>query len=468
MNRCVLLSARCAAICVLVAVVADPGLASQAAGSAGQTVKYSALVSGGKLPYGKSVTITGTLDDLKCGSEAVSKKLNVTGITASYLGESGTPPTGTVDGQNWTASLGQLPADTAINLQVKITGTIAPALRGVILDKLAASGDFARDIEVFFQMTRNEGTSGVELETERLMQSLGGASGTLTKIVQSELPCVAAVDVTTAATTAFRKNLDSFANLNHADQQDLMAEGSAIRGVTPQTPPSEVYSLLKGLKTDADYQAAGVSGSSHITVARGAAGKYTADYETVMNNLGLTVVSESSVGVILDNPSSTADLNKYAGFDVGVNYVPRINELRQFDMVHVYPFGPVELGAGGLFTKDWKATYSLAAGVSIGDFSGNASSRIKWENAFVYGLGIRINKYFRVAVGGMVYRDAASNRLLNEGFIGPSIDVTALPGLKQIFSSSSGSSTSSKGSGSTSNPSGTTRSQGAQNGTETK
>jgi len=108
-------------------------------------------------------------------------------------------------------------------------------------------------------------------------------------------------------------------------------------------------------------------------------------------------------------------------------------------MVNVYPFGPVDLDTNGMALVNWKSRFSIALGMSLGDLSTSAKSRIKGDNAFVYGLGYRINKYFRVSVGGMTYRDAGSgNGLLNELFIGPSIDLTALPGLKQIFASASG------------------------------
>jgi hypothetical protein len=291
-------------------------------------------------------------------------------------------------------------------------------------------------------MTRGEGPSGITLETNRLMQSLSGNDGALRQIFQRRLPCVAAADVTAAATAELTKNLGTFVNVFNADLKDLSAPGSAIKGTSPETPLAQIYQRLKTLSTDDDYKKAGLDTPAHIESARSVVSKFIEDYENMTRNLGLEVVSQSSVGVLLDSQSSTADLNKYAGFDVGVNYVPRIDELRRFYVMHVYPFGPVELSGGGLFTGNWRASFSIAVGLSTGDFSGNANSRVKGENAFVYGLGIRLNKFFRLSVGGMIYRDALGNRLLNEAFIGPSIDITALPGLKQVFSSSSGTSTS--------------------------
>jgi len=147
------------------------------------------------------------------------------------------------------------------------------------------------------------------------------------------------------------------------------------------------------------------------------------------------VIAQLNQGVQLSQSSTTQDVNKYAGFDVGALYAPRISELREFNMVHIYPWGPVELDTSGKipFTNRW----SLALGASIGDLSSNGKSRVKSDKAFVYGVGFRINKYFRVTAGGMLYRDTVGNRLLNEGFIGPSVDITAFSALKQIFASSS-------------------------------
>jgi hypothetical protein len=96
----------------------------------------------------------------------------------------------------------------------------------------------------------------------------------------------------------------------------------------------------------------------------------------------------------------------------------------------------VDLDTNGLAAiKGWKSRFSIALGASIGDISANSGSRVKNDKAFVYGVGYRINKYFRVSAGGAVFRDTKTFDLHNEAFIGPSIDLTALPGLKQIFAS---------------------------------
>ena len=136
----------------------------------------------------------------------------------------------------------------------------------------------------------------------------------------------------------------------------------------------------------------------------------------------------------MERTVDTTDLKSTQGFDVGVVYVPRVDELRQFFTINIYPSGPVELDTQGLLAGGWRKRFSITLGVSVGDFSGKESSRIKSNHAFVYGVGWRINKYFRFSVGAMLFREASpQNGLLHETFVGSSVDITALPGLRQIF-----------------------------------
>jgi hypothetical protein len=150
----------------------------------------------------------------------------------------------------------------------------------------------------------------------------------------------------------------------------------------------------------------------------------------------------ASLAVGSDEASDVVcDLQKYAGFDVGALYSFRLSELRSFAVLNIYFLGPAEFKPGGLLQG--RQRISLAFGVAIKDISGSTKSKISGENAFVYGLGYRLNKYFRVNVGGMLYRanlpggsnstGGANGTLRQEFFIGPSIDVTALSGLQSIF-----------------------------------
>lgn len=259
-----------------------------------QTVHYSDLLKGGKLPYGKNVTLIGNTSDLKCGPAPITDLLSIAGISA-YAGQTTPNATGTISGNKWTVPLGQLPPGTAINLTLRVTGKIAGGASSVMIDRSPCMGPL-----------------------------LG----------------------------ALRSNL------------------------VPTAPAS----------------------------------------------------AEMNVATV------TADLQKYAGFDAGAVYVPRLNELRDSLTAHIYLFGPVDLDPNGVANVNWKNRLSIAIGATRGEISANANSRIANNQAYLYGVGFRLNKYFRVSAGGLLYRDAKpGSGLLNELFIGPSIDLTALPGLKQIF-----------------------------------
>jgi hypothetical protein len=408
-----------------------------------QTVKYSALATGTKLPYGKNVTITGDLSDLKCGTQQkIVDFLNISAISVSYLGQTSAAATATVTGTSLSVSLGSLPADTAVNLQFKITGKMTAAVQNNVMPALVESDQFRRALDAFFQLTVNQPSSVVNDEAARLLRSVSDSSGALTKALQSQLSCVSITDVTAAAVAGLQKNLPSLVNLNQR-LADLKAR--KLDGLNDSMTVSEASDFITGhLKKDADYQRGGAAlAGEMLKAAKASVDAFSQDCQAVRNAFAFDLVAQLNQAVLIDLASATTDLQKYAGFDVGAAYVPRINELREFFMINIYPWGPVGLDTQGLISKDWEGRFSLAVGFSLADLSSNAHSRVKGESAFMYGLGYRINKYFRLNVGGVMYRDAgAGNGLLNEFSIGPSIDLSALPGLKQLFASASGGGTS--------------------------
>jgi hypothetical protein len=422
-----------------IATAAQPATSQKKNGTSGsQTTQYTSIANGGKLSYGKSVTLTGQTSDLKCGSQAISGLIDISGISASFLGQTSAPSTGTINGTTWTAPLGSLPADATINLQLKITGKLSDAAAVEVTNELLGDARFLSAVNGFFAATNETAKEGskdqpsriitsamANQEAQMVLDSISAKNGALTQILGRLLPsCAVVTDVTTVALIGLRAHEPALLNLPNrvADLRD------SLPSLDPSASPADAYEFVQTLKIDPKDPNA----SEKTDTAK----YYKRDYEAILGAFKVDVVAQLSQGVELTQVTDTADLNKYAGFDAGAMYVPRINELRQFDMVHIYPFGPVELDTNG--GVPMKARWSIALGASIGDLSSNGKSRIKSDKAFVYGVGFRINKYFRVSAGGMVYRDAIGNGLLNELFIGPSIDITALPGLKQIFSSSSG------------------------------
>lgn len=170
-----------------------------------------------------------------------------------------------------------------------------------------------------------------------------------------------------------------------------------------------------------------------------------------MEPLRLSVKASVDVSASVIESALVQDLQKYAGFDAGVLYAPRLDEMRSFLTLNIYPMGPVSLTPEGTEVGKWHWLWerlSLTFGYSVGDISGgdDSKTKIRGENAFVYGLGVRLNKYFRVTMGGLVYRTDKidgvagnlTNKLRHELMVGPSVDLTALPGLKTIFASATG------------------------------
>ena len=419
----------------------SPAKKEKKATTSGNTVKYADLVSGGKLPYGGNVTLTGQLGELQCGSKPISDVLNITAISVSYLGQTSQPTAGAITGNSWTASLGSLPADTAINLQLKIMGNIKDVKRSEIVSDLFADSAFLRNIKEFAAQSTNGAATTFNDAAGQVLTNISGKTGSLTTILESMLPsCAVVTDVTTAAVAGLRADKALIPLLSAPtrfhDVRTLL-KNLKLDGFDPNMSPQDMRKFVQGLVSSGKYTKDG--GQPLTKDDRDSVDQifklFTDSYDPVVAAFGGDVIAQLSQGVQLSQSSTTQDLNKYAGFDVGALYVPRISELREFNMVHIYPWGPVELDTSGkiLFLERW----SIAVGASFGDLSSNGSSRVKSDKAFVYGLGFRINKYFRVTAGGLVYRDAVGNRLLNEGFIGPSVDITALSALKQIFASSS-------------------------------
>jgi hypothetical protein len=90
-----------------------------------------------------------------------------------------------------------------------------------------------------------------------------------------------------------------------------------------------------------------------------------------------------------------------------------------------------------LTTSFFQQRFSLTIGVAVGDLSGQANSQIKANNAFLAGFGFRLNKYVRLTAGDALFRNKVSDKINHAFFIGPSIDLTVLGTLKNVFGKAS-------------------------------
>ena len=135
-----------------------------------------------------------------------------------------------------------------------------------------------------------------------------------------------------------------------------------------------------------------------------------------------------------DMPTDSTSIEKYAGFDIGAMHLPAIDELRGFYTVNIY-FGAVGETPEPFFSKDVLKRLSLVAGGSFKDISGASQSKIKGHNAFLIGLGLRMNKLFRINAGFSFYRSSdpsAESSLKRAFYRGISIDISQFPILKSI------------------------------------
>src|ERR1017187_1872528 len=192
-----------------------------------QTTQYTSIANGGKLPYGKSVTLAGQTSDLKCGSQAISDVIDISGISASYLGQTSTPSTGTINGTAWTAPLGSLPADATINLQLKITGKLSDAAAVEVTNELLGDARFLSAVNGFFAATNETAKEGskdqpsriitsamANQEAQMVLDSISAKNGALTQILGRLLPsCAVVTDVTTVALIGLRAHEPALLNL---------------------------------------------------------------------------------------------------------------------------------------------------------------------------------------------------------------------------------------------------------------
>lgn len=143
------------------------------------------------------------------------------------------------------------------------------------------------------------------------------------------------------------------------------------------------------------------------------------------------VSASATVSTELSVPAQVQDLQRYAGIDIAALYAPVIDELRQFILVSIY-FGPVDDSPSPSF---WKAgRWSLSVGMETGDLGGGGDAVIKDGKAYAVGLGFRLNKYFRLGAGSLIYRSSSNDELDRTGYMAISMDLTGFKVLQGLVS----------------------------------
>ncbi len=411
------------------------------------------------LPYGEPFNITGATTEVQLAGGSLDSLLTAQTVSGDYTvsdGTKGSIPSAAVTGTNWTANIGKLPADSSVTINFQFTGTPSAGVQEAAASQMFADPAYQAAVSQFVKSAQGKASAAQMGAATLLAQA---ATDVLTGVLARKgLTPKDPAGLKTSLAAAMTADMEPIFNLGeeYGDLQNPAVRVPEVIGMDPNDKSFAALSIqqLQARFTDKskppNYTKLGpnLSGPVQTQVER-----FVLTYTNAMAGLegvlkAAAFTGSSSLAVGNDSQSDVvSDLKKYAGFDVGALYSYRLSELRSFAMAHIY-FGPVQLktdapppkpGAG-----EWlRQRTSLAFGIALKDISGASNSKITSEDAFIYGLGFRLNKYFRISAGGMLYRttlpavagtsNAANGTLRQEFFIGPSIDVTALSALQSIF-----------------------------------
>lgn len=436
------------------------GKSSQSTSSKDGVVSYADLKSKSvSVPYGSAFTIKGDISDVQLSGGTLGSLLAVQTVSGEYTSSDGTKgsiPSSAVSGTSWTATIGKLAADTSVTISFQFTGTPAISVQEAAISEMFADPAYQAGVSQFVKAAQGK-ASAAQVSSASLLA--GAATDVLVSVLTRKgLTPKSTADLKSSLVTALSANMGPVFNLGE-ECEELQRDNNvaSVLGLDVKDLTSLTVLLLYDRLTDAskplDF---GQLDPTDVPQYAKQFDTFKRTYQNAMAGLKASLASAafsgtSSLAIGNDQESAVvSDLKKYAGFDVGALYAYRLNELRSFAMVHIY-FGPIQLktdappGQPGRW--EWmRQRVSLTFGIALKDISGSSKSKIASENAFVYGLGFRLNKYFRLSAGGMMYRatlptvngssSPSNGTLRHEFFVGPSIDVTALPALQTIFAKS--------------------------------
>ncbi len=421
------------------------------------TVAYPDLKSKKvSVPYGEPFTVTGDTKDVQLSGGALVDLMQAQSVAGNYStgdGNKGDIPSAAITGTTWQAAIGKLNADTSVTINFQFTGILSSKVQEDVLSAMVADPAYQAAVGHFVAAAQGR-PSAVQMQAATLLAQ--AATDVFTAILNGKgLTPKDPAGLKTTLGAAMPANIEPIFNLN-ASLAELRNPSFHYDRLVDMPPaqfealsPEQLSEKLKGV---ADFsRTGGDAAQTKLSVERFLT-TYKNDVAVINTALKAAIfIGTSALAVGNDQQSDiVSDLKKYAGFDVGALYAYRLSELRSFAMVHIY-FGPVQLKTDAPPSDPGKAGWlkqrlSLTFGVALKDLSGSSKSKVSSENAFAYGVGFRLNKYFRLSAGGLLYRTTlpaangstspASGTLRQEFFVGPSIDVTALPALQSIFAKS--------------------------------
>jgi hypothetical protein len=409
------------------------------------------------LPYGQPFTITGHTEDVQLPGGALKDLMTVTSVSGDYAdsdGTNGTISASGVTGTSWQVTIGKLAADTSVTINFRFAGTLSDSQQEAALVTMLNDPAYQAALSKF--KDASEKKASTEQMAAAAQMAPAAADALIAALGQNGLTPKDTAALKTALTPAILGNFEPIYNLpsklsivrNLGTQVAVLINLDSV--AFSKLSDQDLYNQLKAVKDFSKLP------TQQDTKTKDAIQKAVQDFVATFESAGtamaglkaaaFTGTSSLTVGQVTQT-NDVSDLQEYAGFDVGAMYSYRLSELRSFAIVNIY-LGPVQSSTDAQPPKPgkvewWRQRVSLAFGMALKDLSGSSSSKVTSQNAFAYGVGFRLNKYFRLSAGGLLYRTTlpavngvtspANGTLRNEIFVGPSIDITAWSALKSIF-----------------------------------
>jgi hypothetical protein len=415
------------------------------------------------LPYGESFVLTGSTGDVTVtgASQTLDKLLTLQTVSGAYTvtpdATTGAIAPVSSSGPNWTVTIGKLAPDSSVTFNIQFTGTPAAAGIEAAANEMFSDPEYQAALAAFRTAALGKAAPAQMAAASLLAQA---ATDVLTaRLAKDGLtpkdPAALKAALSSTVTTNFEPLYNVLALGQRLQKDAFIATLLGMKSADIQALSMEDFAAK--FKTPPDYTKITLPNPAAATAlqdsVKGEVNEFLGEYNVVVPALqaalkAVMFTGSASLAVGTDSASDVAcDLLKYAGFDVGALYSFRLSELRSFAIIHIY-FGPIQmkttpLAAQSSLGEALRQRVSLAFGIALKDISGSTNSKISGENAFVYGIGFRVNKYFRITAGGLLYRttlpvvtgtsNITNGTLRNEIFVGPSIDLTALPALESIL-----------------------------------
>ena len=402
-----------------------------------------------RLPAGEAITLQGDLGDVKAEQIAGYKSdpvlngksladlvdVSMLKLTYKIAGLEARESNGTVASGKWSVGLDPLPENGTVTLALAFGGS--PTLEVV------------REAQA-----RVFGLEGLDFSTaktdEERRKLAGEFMGEAAEVVKNALPAWMHAGVKQEEVAGLVGVLDTLSHIPEwvREMGDLLS-GRRIENLdlTSEDAIQELLRYKPAADPPRDVSAV------EWTKFRAAHARFLAGYSRASAAFTRTLAARITTSLTLVAASGVRDFEKYASVDLGVAWIPGIEDLRTFVTVNVY-LGRVEERPyiKGGFLEAMRQTVSFTGGYAFADISGSDPQRALYRsnNAFLAGVGVRLSKYFRIVGGTALYRrellsppaagsvaESLQGRLRTAGFVAASIDVTALPSLRLLFGKAS-------------------------------